>query len=176
MFSADILWTQPAAWGEIQSALDHHLQVYAGHISVLASLAEAIADRLQALEPVLDDVCAVTCPQCSDPCCLHADVRYDFRDLLYLHCRQEGLPLHQPKLATGRPCSFLARDGCVLPRSLRPFLCTWYLCPWQMNMMQASAPADMIVLLTGLQTLKKLRKDMDREFMELVLPESRDET
>ena len=168
MSSAEVLWTKPGIWREIQGAFDHHVRLYAGQDAVLLWLTGSIADNLQALGPVMDEVCAGTCPQCPDPCCLHADVRYDFRDLVFLHCRQEALPLHQPKQHPGQPCSFLGRKGCVLPRSLRPFLCTWYVCPRQMKALRDAQSPDMAYLQARLHSIQEGRKNLEAEFINLV--------
>ena len=173
MYSTDILWLETVTWREVQAAVDHHMQLYAGRIDFLTFVADSIADHLQALDPVMDAICAATCTRCPNPCCLHADVRYDFRDILFLHCRHEGLPLHQPKLTTGWSCSFLDLDGCALPRSLRPFLCNWYLCPGQMQIVRGDSSPDMAHVLQSLQSIQQQRKDLEDEFIRLVLMHTR---
>ena len=168
MFSADILWLEPSIWREVQAALDHHMQLYSVQNSVFVSLAGSIADNLQALDQIMDELCAATCLCCPEPCCLHADVRYDFRDLLFLHCRQEALPLHQPRLHPGRSCSFLDQMGCALPRTLRPFLCTWYLCPWQLKVIQKASSQDIVRVEQKVQRIQQQRKDLEDEFINIV--------
>ncbi len=169
MYSADILWLESRTWREVQAALDHHMRLYSVHNATLVSLANSIADNLQAIDEIMDQLCASTCLCCPEPCCLHADVRYDFRDLLFLHCQQEALPLYQPRLHPGRPCSFLERGGCLLPRPLRPFLCTWYLCPWQMKMIQKASSLDMAHVLQRLQSIQQQRKELEDEFINMLL-------
>lgn len=169
MFSADILWREPSSWREVHTALDYHMRRYPTENAALVSLAEAIAGNLQVVDPVMEQLCAATCPSCPDPCCLHADVRYDFRDLVFFHCRQKALPLHQPRLHTGQPCLFLARHGCGLPRTLRPFLCTWYLCPQQMEIIQNTSSRDMSRVLQILRSIQQQRKDLEDAFIHLVL-------
>jgi hypothetical protein len=166
--TADIFWSNTSTWREAQAALDHHMQLFDQRSTLLASLADSIADNFRALNPIMDDLCAATCPYCIDPCCLHADVRYDFRDLLFLHCRQQALPVHQPRLQAGQTCLFLSSEGCVLPRDMRPFLCTWYLCPRQMNMIRQAFPSGRADLLPRLQRMQQLRKDLEATFIHLV--------
>ena len=168
MCSTDILWLEADTWRKVQAALDYHMRLYSIDKTVLTSLAEAIADNLQEVDPIMDDLCAKTCPDCSDPCCRHADVRYDLRDLVFLHCRQNALPLHQPKQHPGQPCSFLGQNGCVLPRSLRPFLCTWYVCPQQMKELREPHFPVMSYLQPRLHAIQEQRKDLETEFMNLV--------
>ncbi|MGM0758596.1 MAG: hypothetical protein ACQEUB_02715 [Thermodesulfobacteriota bacterium] len=163
-----MLWLEPSSWREVQTALDHHMRLYSIGNTALISQAEAIAVNLQEVDPIMDGLCAKTCPDCSGPCCLHADVRYDFRDLVFLHCRQKALPLHQPKQHPGQPCSFLGQNGCVLPRSLRPFLCTWYVCPQQMQELRDSHSPDMAYLQPRLRIIQEQRKDLETEFINLV--------
>ncbi|MFP4429427.1 MAG: hypothetical protein ACLFPB_08935, partial [Desulfovermiculus sp.] len=147
----------------------YHMRRYSAENAALVTLAEAIAGNLQAVDPVMEQLCAATCPSCPEPCCLHADVRYDFRDLVFLHCRQQALPLHQPRLHPGRPCSYLGRRGCILPRSLRPFLCTWYLCPVQREMIHNASSQDMAHVLQRLQSIQQQRKDLEDEFINMAV-------
>lgn len=169
MYTADILWLEPRTWREVQAALDHHMRLYSVQNAPLRSLAGSIADNLRAVDRTMDDLCAESCAHCPDPCCLHADVHYDFRDLLFLHCRQEALPVHQPRRHQGQPCSFLERGGCHLPRPLRPFLCTWYLCPWQMKKIQNASSRDMAHVLQRLQSIQQQRKELEDEFINMLL-------
>jgi hypothetical protein len=97
-------------------------------------------------------------------------VRYDFRDLVFFHCRQKALPLHQPRLQRDRPCSFLTPHGCAVPRSLRPFLCTWYLCPRQMEMIRHVFPADLADFFHRLYRIQQLRKELEAAFIHLITP------
>ncbi|MDZ7759837.1 MAG: hypothetical protein U5L00_06225 [Desulfovermiculus sp.] len=168
MVTADIFWNKRSSWREVQAALDHHIRLYSLQNSTLVSLAGSIADNLQAVDQIMDSLCAANCLCCPDPCCLHADVRYDFRDLLFLHCREQGLPLHQPKQQSGRACSFLGQMGCALPRTLRPFLCTWYLCPRQMKTVRDAPSPDMAHFQQRLHIIKEQRKDLEAEFINLV--------
>ncbi len=168
MFSADILWLEPSSWREVHTTLDYHMRRCSPENAALVSLAGDIADNLQAVDPVMDQLCAATCSSCPEPCCLHADVRYDFRDLLFLHCRQQALPVHQPRLKAGQTCLFLSSTGCVLPRDMRPFLCAWYLCPRQINMIGQAFPSGRADLLPRLQKMQQLRKDLEATFIHLV--------
>ena len=170
MFSADIFWLKPGSWRKVHTALDYHMRRYFAENPALVSTAESIAGNLQAVDPVMDKLCAATCPSCPEPCCLHADVRYDFRDLVFLHCRQEGLPVHQPRLQRDRPCSFLTPYGCAVPRSLRPFLCTWYLCPRQMEMVGDVFPPDPADFFHRLRRIQQLRKELEAAFIHLITP------
>ncbi|MGM0425038.1 MAG: hypothetical protein ACQEQX_08980, partial [Thermodesulfobacteriota bacterium] len=120
------------------------------------------------LDQDLEELCSRTCPWCAQPCCLSADVRYDFRDLLFLHCQQLALPLAQPGVWQNQACSLLGSRGCRLPRTLRPFMCTWYICPWQMKILRSSSSRGLQELPARLGLLQGRRKELEAEFLDLV--------
>jgi hypothetical protein len=107
--------------------------VTAGHHRFFAaiSVAESIRNRLQAVFPLLSEICLGTCPWCPEPCCIVTRVWYDFRDILFFHLTEVPIP---PGPLTGEerePCRYLTFRGCSLPRIQRPWGCTQYLCPTQ---------------------------------------------
>jgi len=62
----------------------------------------------------------------------------------------------------------LDADGCALPRVMRPFMCTWYLCPPQMDIVRAEADPEISVLTDRLEELKRRRKMLESGFLYMV--------
>ncbi len=167
----DIFGDKPEVWKKQQSNLDHLVQIEVCRDNNISSLAQEIAERINSLVPVLEGLCFKTCPSCDDPCCVRATVRYDFRDLVFLHSLQKAIPLGQPKPQPGQACSLLGPTGCLLPRVLRPFVCTWYLCPSQMDLVRSSTSGWVYGLPDQLQEIKKQRKQLETEFLRQISPD-----
>jgi len=165
MTTGDIQWDTFQTWREVHASLDHLLQIDPCSKSNVLFLAESIEAQINSLEPVLSELCTQTCPQCFHPCCEKATVRYDLRDLVYLHLLHKGLPLYQPKPEPGLPCYMLGKNGCTLPRYMRPFICTWYLCPQQMELIRSSSRKYLYCLPEQLQEIQKKRKQLEAELL-----------
>ena len=136
----------------------------------MKALAAAIAGKIKGLDGILDRLCDRTCPECEDPCCKRAVVRYDLRDLVFLHLGQNGLPLGQPAPKAGETCSCLGEKGCMVDRLMRPFMCTWYLSPGQMAVVRREKSWREYGLPERLREIQKDRKELEKRFLALVGP------
>ncbi len=133
-----------------------------GHdLDPVRSLAGEIQMIFREMGPDLDSLCAATCPDCRDNCCKRATIWYDFKDLLYLFLGPGLLP--ECQISKDGGCSCLTDKGCVLPRSERPFVCTWYFCPDQKE------GAFTLGLAEKNQQLKDLRNQMETEFCRITM-------
>lgn len=96
------------------------------------SSAEQTARQLRQLliesSPRIEAYTKELCPACTDLCCRQKHGQYRERDLAYLRALNEAPPQHAGSQAPESPCGFLGERGCVHPRWLRPFKCTWYFC------------------------------------------------
>jgi hypothetical protein len=90
--------------------------------------AEKLKELLIASSPLIEEYTAAVCPDCTDICCRQKHGLYRERDISYL-C---GLGMPAPQRDESRPpegpCEAMGPAGCVHPRWLRPFKCTWYFC------------------------------------------------
>ncbi|MCP4694316.1 MAG: hypothetical protein GY859_40160, partial [Desulfobacterales bacterium] len=130
------------------------------------SLAREIRGRYASIFPLLDELCAVTCPWCPDICCARAFVWFDLKDLLFLHFIGRPAPAAQPRPTPAGVCRHLGARGCRLPRIARPWICTWYLCPTQKGALKKKGPGAQRAVETAIREIKKARKAMAEEFHE----------
>ena len=126
-----IPWASRVSWQAANQTVDYHLQGYRADLKHLAIVAREIKSYLNSVFPILDELCAHSCPWCPEPCCLKASVWFDFKDLVFLHFNKLSISAAQPKADFKTPCRYLGPRGCRLPRIARPWICTWYLCPTQ---------------------------------------------
>jgi len=170
-----MFWDSPVEWREAQASLAFQIARHSDRGGSdqggdMKALAAAIAGKIKGLDGVLDRLCGQTCPECDDPCCKRAVVRYDLKDLLFLHLVQNGLPLGQPAPRTGETCSFLGNKGCMVDRLMRPFMCTWYLCPGQMAVVRREKSWREYGLPERLREIQNDRKELEGLFLKLVAP------
>jgi hypothetical protein len=120
--------------------------------------AAAIAHHLDCLAGLFDQVAPATCAICPDPCCRHAKIWLNFQDLLFIHLHGEPVPLNQLRQNWHDPCRCLGAGGCLLPRRSRPWICAWYICPFQRWSIERDIPGGWAQA-DGLRSRVKSRRD-----------------
>ncbi|MDH3393357.1 MAG: hypothetical protein OEL66_05070 [Desulfobulbaceae bacterium] len=100
-------------------------------------LAQGIREGLLWCDETMDRYCGATCHACRDFCCDANGIYYDLADLIYLLILDGDLPVSQTRAKRNTSCRYLSAEGCILPRMCRPFICTWYLCEPQMELLEA---------------------------------------
>jgi hypothetical protein len=165
---AAVPWPTDGLWTEAQAAIRHSLVRSEARLAPARQQAAAIAHGLDCLAGLFDQLAPTTCAVCLDPCCCHAKVWLDFRDLLFLHLNREPLPPHQLRRTLHEPCRFLGRRGCRLPRRSRPWICTWYICPVQREAIERDIPGGGVQV-DGLRAQVKSRRDaMEKAYLEVL--------
>jgi len=109
------------------------------YISRIEQLVSSIITHMKDIDKTLQELCLASCPKCNDNCCIRATVWYDFRDLVFFYSREKGLPPAQITKNKNGCCCHLAENGCTVPRPDRPFVCTWYLCSSQKQLLTQCA-------------------------------------
>ncbi len=123
-------------------------------------LATGIREGLLWCDETMDRYCRLTCPGCRDFCCDADGIYFDLADLIYLLVLESDLPAGQTRPRRGDPCRYLAREGCILPRMCRPFICTWYLCEPQMALLAAEPIPFQKKLTAVLQLVRRCRQQL----------------
>jgi hypothetical protein len=92
----------------------------------------AVAEKLKQLliesSPLIEEYTAAVCPDCTDVCCRQKHGIYQTRDIAYLQALGVDAPSRADARPLDGPCESMGPSGCVLPRWMRPFKCTWYFC------------------------------------------------
>ncbi len=160
-----IPWSTERLWWEIQEAFHLSLHHAADKISQARQHAKSIAHELDLLADWFEQLAGTTCRICEDPCCRHAKVWLDFRDLLFIHLHQEVLPPRQLRGNLREPCRYLGDQGCSLPQRSRPWICTWYICPSQRRKLERDAPWGSMQINAALLRVKAQREALEKAFM-----------
>ena len=84
------------------------------------------------LEPLMERYCEITCPVCTDFCCQATRVFFNHTDLLTILALDLDPPPGQTRSRAAEACRYLTSAGCSLKRTVRPYVCVWYLCEAQM--------------------------------------------
>ena len=163
-----IPWTARLSWQAANQAIAYHLQRYLTDLKQLYVQAQALKSCLNAVFPILNNLCAYSCPWCPDPCCLKANVGYDFKDLLFLHLNKVSIPPRQPKANSATSCCYFGFKGCRLSRITRPWICTWYICPTQTAKLRMDHPAKHELLNQAFAQIKSDRNVMENEYIRIV--------
>ena len=91
-----------------------------------------IANQLKRLliesSDLFEEYTSRVCPDCTDVCCRQKHGIYGEGDMRYLKALDEQIPRRDLSRPGEGPCEAMGPRGCVQPRWLRPFKCTWYIC------------------------------------------------
>jgi len=91
-----------------------------------------IAEKLKLLlidsSPLIEEYTSAICPTCREVCCRQKHGLYKDRDHLYLGALGMKVPMRDRTRPGEGPCEMMGPRGCVQPRWMRPFKCTWYFC------------------------------------------------
>ena len=159
-------WPTDSLWTQAQTALRRSLAANGTRMAPARRQAAAIAHDRGCLAALFEEVAAITCAVCATPCCLHAKVWFDFKDLLFLHLNRKPLPPHQLRRNLRGSCRYLESRGCHLPHQARPWICSWYICPDLQGAITRDVPGGW-VLVDGLRERVKARRDaMEKAYLE----------
>jgi hypothetical protein len=161
-------WRSPESWGAANQTIAHLIDLQGDRLGPAKETAACILTGLSGLEPAFHALCRATCVACPSPCCLIVDVRYDLRDLLFMHFTGQKIPDGQPRRKTGDTCRYLKENGCILSRLRRPWICTWYVCPAMKRQIELGCTSEGHRLQETIKDIGELRKEMENIFIRVV--------
>lgn len=152
-------WDDQNSWNQIRQYFEHTFASDTD-FSDCRFLAASITTKLAQVDDTLHELCSITCSYCLEVCCYKATVWYDFRDLLFLYLVKGDIPDKQITRRTNSACVQLGQKGCKLKRLERPFICTWYICGRQHELLenrhQDSVDRNFLTHLSDIQANRKL--------------------
>ncbi len=165
-------WGSPEFWREANTSLDHAMGIHGPALGRARFHSREIRILLESTVDLTHQLCAVTCPHCPEPCCGHAKVWLDFKDLLFLHLEGLSPPPTQLRTSMEGPCLYLGSRGCTLDRLCRPFVCFWYFCPPQTLRLSGMGGQEKEILDKAVTAIKIHRQAMEEAFIQTVIPTS----
>jgi len=127
-------------------------------------LARQVEAKVADLSLLIEKYTSVACPSCLSVCCINRHSHHDSSDLALLHALGYAAPALGPGLDDAAPCGFLGARGCMLPRIMRPYRCTWYFCDALLNLLRDAPVREYRVFMNVLSGLTDKRLEMLREF------------
>jgi len=158
-------WNSIPLWQAANRSLAQAVGRHRPRLAPAMALAGEAFALLGQLAPVMTALGNLTCSRCLSPCCEQARVWFDFRDLLYLHLTGQPRPPAQLREDLHDPCRYLGAAGCRLPRQLRPWVCTWYLCPSQTTLLGRGGRHPLGLVRRQLGAVAELRREMETAFI-----------
>ena len=166
---SDIPWQMAEDWNQVLLSFKAVENKGRDKLTELFCIAKKIQKNYEIISEPMESLCASTCVNCEDICCMRATIWFDFKDLLYIYFSTGKLPESQIKKITMknqvRTCGCLTQKGCLLPRTERPFACTWYLCPTQKEYLRQHYPKSLLNFEQTLLNIKGLRNKIEEEFV-----------
>lgn len=167
-YRTEPLWGPTDTWKTANWNLEYLIRRHYAEMDRAIALAQDLQILLESIFLLLDDLCAVTCPWCPDLCCLKAKVWIDFKDLIFLHLNGHQIPPAQLLEDLKETCRYWGPRGCMLPRIVRPWVCTWYLCPTQKANLRQKPKSVQDNFSRAVQAIKAGRGVMESEFIRIV--------
>ena len=170
-----IPWTDEDVWSQAVLSITKTISVISADFSqrleveAMQTLVQRIVGGYAEIETVLERVCMASCTTCTDVCCTRATVWYDVRDLLVMYLNTAALPKSQICRQPDLSCCNLTPSGCRLPRSERPFICTWYICPEQNTLLKEYFTGDDgLDIFHTINGIKNARKDLEQLYVDVI--------
>jgi hypothetical protein len=160
-------WHLRQTWQAANASVAYLFEKNQNRLKQMTDIAGHIYDMLLQLDAFYEPLCSQTCHVCQKPCCLSADVWFDLKDILFFHAATQPIALESPRKLKNLPCSFLSSKGCVLPRTSRPWICTWYLCPAQKQWLKTKQPCQLKAIENLTRKIGIWRKKLEACFIEL---------
>ncbi len=157
-----------AQWQATNLAVKKLVYLNQDKLSKAMAIADAICRQLKSIFPLLDELVRVACPWCPEQCCIVNKVWIDFQDLLFWHLIDQPIPVGQLNCGDKAACRYLNHRGCILPRLIRPWTCTLYVCATQNKCLAKIGPLVEKQLNTTIQLIKDQRIDMETEFIKAI--------
>lgn len=173
-------WNLAEDWDQVYLTVDQMLKVKPDLCQSLFATASEITNAYERLDKPIQMICESTCINCRDICCIRASIWFDFKDLLYLYFGLSRFPEHQIHKKEIRSdsgltekkifgCCHLTSKGCGLPRQKRPFVCTWYFCPPQVEILNDHANHLKQIVKPVIPIIKELRQKLEEDFIRIAM-------
>ncbi len=166
----EIPWASSSAWGECRQSLEMTIAAAGVDLDPARAIASRIVHRYDLAGDLFDALAGACCGVCRRPCCLDARVWLDFKDLLLIHLSGQSPPPAQLRCSWHGRCRYLTSQGCILPRGVRPWVCTWYICPAQRRALARDIPGGPERLAGWWREIALLREAMENAFVAVVIP------
>ncbi len=128
-----------------------------------AGTAQKLKDLLIQSSSLIEEYTGQVCPECRDRCCRQKHGVFRERDIIYLSALGIDVPPPDDTASPEAPCRFLEAAGCVRPRWLRPFKCTWYFCGPLLTAMNEGPQKKARTLSMTLQKMIRLFDELGNE-------------
>jgi hypothetical protein len=162
-------WSDQDSWLQMKLSLEMSVKSQGMRLDAARKVSHQIARKIHSINGALDTLCQSTCNNCRDICCGKATLWYDFRDLLFIYLYSDSFPNQQISKNEDLSCSCLTMSGCRLNRCERPFICTWYICPKQIEAMQDFGIQKEVSRISSIiEDIKLERKVLENMFVEVV--------
>jgi hypothetical protein len=125
-----------------------------------AAIAEKLCKLLTEASPLIDEYTSAVCPACTEVCCRQKHGLYQKSDIAYLKALGVKVPPRDDARPLNGPCESMGPQGCVQPRWLRPFKCTWFFCEPLLNALNNGPSRKARQLSARLQEMADLFRDL----------------
>jgi hypothetical protein len=134
-----------------------------GDLSRVVELARKVRESISIVDDFIQQHTSVLCASCRHVCCTNRHAYYEFFDLVYL-CGLGVEPHGYEQREDWEPCQFLAAEGCLLDRGIRPARCNWYFCDALYDHMEATPGNAYADFDASLQELADLWMELETAF------------
>jgi hypothetical protein len=167
-----LTWHDRERWDEALSLLENLFYHHNSDLYGMRRMAIYLRGNIDTVDHFIQQNTAQVCPACQEVCCINKHGYYDYQDLIYITALGLTPPLYREDIVDTAPCQFLAKYGCGIERSIRPFRCNWHFCTGLIAFMSSGPAKPLREFNLQFKKLQALRQEMIELFFAILLRES----
>ncbi len=136
----------------------------AGDLGAVQQAARRFLEEFDRIDPFIQSYTALVCPSCGTVCCAQIHGLPEFADVIGFHALGHSVPAYDLTRELNGPCQFMGIRGCVLPRTQRPYRCTWYFCDPLLVQIEIGPTSHYRHFIEMVQALAQARGELMRTF------------
>lgn len=156
----------PAFWKTVQDIKDF----FKDNAALMGTVMDKGIQFRQAyaiMDPLIQTYTAEVCPYCGTVCCCNRHGFPEFADIVAIIAMKGNIPQYDFAVDHNALCQFIGEKGCVLPRTERPYRCTWYFCEPLLLQIELDTAKKYREFIQDVQYLAHARAELMSTFHEL---------
>ncbi|MDA8161472.1 MAG: hypothetical protein M0022_01000 [Desulfobacteraceae bacterium] len=125
-------------------------------------------------DPFIQSYTAEVCPCCATVCCAMRHGIPEFADVVGFLAMGLDVPSYDLSLDINGRCQFMGQTGCMLPRTQRPYRCTWYFCDPLLKQIEIGPTLHYRAFIKDVEELASARSGLMAAFYEVWLQKNED--
>ncbi len=157
----------PDRFWQMVEEIKQFFRDHESEMDVVRQKARQFRQAFAIMDPFIQEYTAKVCPYCGNVCCCNKHGYPEFADVVGILAMGGRIPSYDLSVDEGALCQFIGEKGCVLPRTERPYRCTWYFCEPLLLQIEIGPPKQYREFTLDVQYMGHARAELLQAFYEL---------